>query len=90
MASDLGVSGGFVVAVVRQVDHRDHLGERALDNPLTFEYTNRLILGRACLRATSMAGEARGLAVWNGRPGDGLGGTATAIARWRRSGGPTR
>jgi len=61
-------------------------GDRALDNPLSFEYANRILLGRACLHAASLAGRARGLALWDGAAGDGPGGTATAVERWRARG----
>jgi class 3 adenylate cyclase len=50
------------------------------------EYANQFTFGLAGIRAFQMRTELAALTVWDGRPGDGLGGTASAVARWRASG----
>jgi class 3 adenylate cyclase len=63
----------------------------ASDQPLgsgstSYEYAFRLLDGSAGVRADELDTELRCLAVWDGYPGDGAGGTATAIDHWRRQG----
>jgi len=52
----------------------------------SYEYAFRLLDGSAGIRADELDTELRCLAVWDGSPGDGAGGTATAIAHWKRHG----
>ena len=51
-----------------------------------FEYANTFLYGWARLRAEQLETELVPLAVWDGQPGDGPGGTAGAVAEWRASG----
>lgn len=60
----------------------------AHSSPLAFDYGNRLLFGAACQRAQQLGSEVRLLAVWDGRPGDGAGGTADYIRLARESGRP--
>jgi hypothetical protein len=55
---------------------------------LAFEYGNRLLFGAACQHATFLGSEVRLLAVWDGRPGDDMGGTADFIEMAREMGRP--
>ena len=48
-----------------------------------YEYANRLLQGLACVRARQLDTEWIGVAVWDGRKGDGNGGTASTLDRWR-------
>jgi class 3 adenylate cyclase/tetratricopeptide (TPR) repeat protein len=48
-----------------------------------YEYANLLLQGLAAVRARQLDTEFIGVAVWDGRKGDGNGGTASTIARWR-------
>ena len=57
-------------------DGEDHL----------FSYANRLILGKAMLRSRSLETEPVLIAVWDGEPNGGRGGTAECIEAWKRSG----
>jgi class 3 adenylate cyclase/tetratricopeptide (TPR) repeat protein len=50
------------------------------------EYANQFSFGLAGIRASRMRTQLAALAVWDGKAGDGPGGTAGAIARWRDSG----
>lgn len=52
----------------------------------SYEYSNRFLLGLAGIRARQLETGLVGLAVWDGRPGDGQGGTADAVLGWRQSG----
>lgn len=52
----------------------------------SYEYAFRLLDGSAGVRADELDTELCCLAVWDGSPGDGAGGTATAIAHWKRHG----
>ncbi|MEZ5319192.1 MAG: adenylate/guanylate cyclase domain-containing protein [Vicinamibacterales bacterium] len=51
-----------------------------------FEYAFRLLDGAAGVRADELDTDLVCLAVWDGRPGDGPGGTATAVGHWRAHG----
>jgi hypothetical protein len=53
---------------------------------LAFEYGNRLLVGAACQHALQLGSEVRSLAVWDGRPGDGTGGTADFVEMVRGTG----
>jgi hypothetical protein len=50
------------------------------------EYANTFTFGMAGIRAWQLGAELAALAVWDGRAGDGPGGTADAVARWRARG----
>ncbi len=52
---------------------------------VSYEYGFLLMDGAAALRADELDTELVCLAVWDGKPGDAVGGTATAVARWRRA-----
>jgi class 3 adenylate cyclase len=51
-----------------------------------FEYTNLLLHGLATIRAERFETELVPIAVWDGKPGDGPGGTASVVERWRKLG----
>jgi len=53
---------------------------------LSYEYAALLIDGLAGLRADALDTEAVPLVLWDGREGDGRGGTAATVEQWRRSG----
>ncbi len=48
-----------------------------------FAYANRVLLGQAMLCQQEFQTSLLGLAVWNGQPGDGPGGTGDTVAHWR-------
>ncbi|MEM9214274.1 MAG: RyR domain-containing protein [Cyanobacteria bacterium P01_F01_bin.150] len=48
-----------------------------------YEYSNRLLHGLAKIRAEQLGTELVPLTVWNGQPGDGLGGTASTVNYWQ-------
>jgi class 3 adenylate cyclase/tetratricopeptide (TPR) repeat protein len=56
------------------------------ESALSFEYTNLLLHGLANIRAERFETELVPMAVWDGKPGDGLGGTASVVERWQKLG----
>ncbi len=68
-------------AHVELVDRRGPAGDAS-----SFEYANLITAGLAKLRAEQLHTDLLPLAVWDGRPGDGPGGTASVVAQWRAHG----
>ena len=60
--------------------------QRMLSGAMSYEYGFQLLDGMAAVRAEELDAELRCIAVWDGKSGDGPGGTATSIAHWRRAG----
>lgn len=52
------------------------------DGSVSYENANMLLLGFATLRAREIGAEIKTLAVWDGKPGDGPGGTSSIVGRW--------
>jgi len=59
---------------------------RASGSVSAFEYANLILTGMGALRAQGLGADVVGLAVWDGRAGDGVGGTASAVDLWRQRG----
>ena len=57
--------------------------QRMAGGQLSYEYAFRLTDGMAGLRADELDTELVRLAVWDGQPGDGPGGTGSAVEWWR-------
>ena len=49
---------------------------------VAYDFANQILHGLAVRRADELETRLLGLAVWNGNPGDGLGGTASAVMHW--------
>src|SRR5690606_17771456 len=60
--------------------------EKMAAGGVSYDYANLVLQGLAQVRAQELDTALTGLAVWNGEPGDGGGGTASAVERWQRSG----
>lgn len=56
------------------------------EGDILYEYTNRLLHGLAKMRAEQLETELVPLAVWNGKPSNDPGGTASAIKHWQQWG----
>jgi len=54
--------------------------------PISYEFGFQLLDGVACLRADALATDLVCMALWDGRSGDGPGGTASSVDHWRRAG----
>jgi len=53
---------------------------------ISHDYANQLLLGLASIRASQLETELTAVAMWDGLYGDGPGGTASAVERWRAIG----
>jgi len=60
--------------------------ERLEEGGMSFEYANFLLHGLADIRARQLETKLEPLAVWDGKDGDGPGGTASAVGHWRKVG----
>jgi hypothetical protein len=56
------------------------------EDPSTFVYANLILSGMAALHARRLETELVGLAVWDGQPAAGPGGTASLVEHWRSRG----
>lgn len=59
--------------------------QRMLGGAMSYEYGFLLLDGMAALRADELDTDLLCLAVWDGRSGDGPGGTAASVEHWRRA-----
>ena len=60
--------------------------QRMLGGAMSYEYGFLLLDGMAAVRAEELETELVCLAVWDGQPGDGPGGTEASVAHWRQAG----
>lgn len=60
--------------------------EKMAAGGVSYDYANLVLQGLAQVRAQELDTALTGLALWDGKPGDGSGGTASAVDRWLRSG----
>jgi tetratricopeptide (TPR) repeat protein len=60
--------------------------ESEVTPPIGFVYANRIVTGLAVLHARSLDFELKALALWDGKPGDNDGGTASVVDEWERRG----
>ncbi|HYY57231.1 MAG TPA: TRAFs-binding domain-containing protein [Pyrinomonadaceae bacterium] len=60
--------------------------EQRMEGGVPFEYTNLLLHGLASIRAEQLETRMIPLVVWDGKEGDGLGGTASIVKHWREMG----
>ncbi len=60
--------------------------QRMLGGAMSYEYGFLLLDGMAAVRAEELETELVCLAVWDGQPGDGPGGTEASVAHWRKAG----
>ncbi|HUV13503.1 MAG TPA: adenylate/guanylate cyclase domain-containing protein, partial [Acidobacteriota bacterium] len=56
---------------------------------ISFEYANQILSGLACIRADQLETDAVLVALWDGKSGDGPGGTASMIKNWQALGKQT-
>ncbi len=68
-------------ATVRTATDGGYLGDDHL-----FAYATRIAMGLAVLRARHLGSEVEQVAVWDGRPAGGPGGTGDDVAAWARAG----
>lgn len=51
---------------------------------MALTYSNRIVTGLAVLQAQALDVELQAIALWDGKPGDGSGGTSSVVAEWER------
>jgi hypothetical protein len=73
-----------VLAHATEVTTASH--QRMPGGAMSYEFGFLLLDGMAAVRAEELETELVCLAVWDGQPGDGPGGTAASIEHWRRAG----
>lgn len=56
------------------------------ESDVVYEYANRLLHGLAKMRAAQLDTDLLPLAVWDGQPSTSMGGTASAVADWKKWG----
>jgi class 3 adenylate cyclase len=61
-------------------------GQRLAAGSVSYDYANQVLHGLAIMRAGHLETDVIPLAVWNGEAGDGPGGTASTVDRWRALG----
>jgi class 3 adenylate cyclase len=59
---------------------------RMAEGGMSFEYGFLMLDGTAGVRADELDTDLVCMALWDGKPGDGPGGTAAAVERWRKAG----
>ena len=57
--------------------------EKIPTGSVSYDYANLVLHGQAMVQARRFETSVVGLAVWDGQPGDGPGGTASVVARWQ-------
>jgi class 3 adenylate cyclase/tetratricopeptide (TPR) repeat protein len=72
--------------ILARANVREVSQHRLAVSGISYDYANRVLRGLALMHADQLGAELRHLAVWDGRPGDGPGGTASTIERWRKEG----
>lgn len=72
--------GKVTAGAAREIVASEQPGEHM---DVVFEYGNLLLDGVAKLHASAIDADFRPLVVWDGRKGDGPGGTAALVAHWR-------
>jgi class 3 adenylate cyclase len=63
-------------------------GEKMQGSNVSYDYANLMLHGLASVRASELETALQALAVWDGREGDGPGGTASVMRRWHGLGLP--
>ena len=86
------VPGGEWVRLFRSILERSEVlvasKQRLAVGGVSYDYTNLILHGLSVLHSDQLGAELHHMTVWDGRPGDGPGGTASTIARWQAGGWP--
>jgi class 3 adenylate cyclase len=79
-------AGRFEKVLEQAVEVHQASSQTARTDPAAYEFANRMLHGLAAVRAEQLETRLAALAVWDGRQGDGGGGTAAAVEQWRDAG----
>jgi class 3 adenylate cyclase len=72
--------------VARAVEVHEASRQSRTGDSILYEFANLMLLGLASVRAQQLDTELVRLVVWDGKPGDGAGGTASVVERWQALG----
>jgi class 3 adenylate cyclase/tetratricopeptide (TPR) repeat protein len=72
--------------VIAQAVELQEISQHCKTHTISYEFANQILHGLASMRAKQLETKFIPLAVWDGRAGDGLGGTAGTVQRWRKLG----
>jgi class 3 adenylate cyclase len=86
IASGVNWVGRFENVMQRASDVLLASEQPLVESTLSFEYTNLLLHGLANIRAERFETDLVPIAVWDGKAGDGPGGTASVVERWQQLG----
>jgi len=78
----------FASALTGAADVMVATGGRFVLGGVLHQYANDLMLGMGVIRAAELGTAVHPLVLWNGEPGDGPGGTASAVRDWKGRGYP--
>jgi class 3 adenylate cyclase/tetratricopeptide (TPR) repeat protein len=73
-------------SVVAQAVEVQQVSKQCKAHSVAYEFANQILHGLASMRSEQLGTRLVPLAVWDGRPSDGLGGTAGTVQRWRKLG----
>jgi class 3 adenylate cyclase/tetratricopeptide (TPR) repeat protein len=72
--------------VITQAVELQEISKHCKTHSVSYEFANQILHGLASLRAEQLETKFVPLAVWDGQSGEGLGGTAGTVQRWRKLG----
>ncbi len=74
-------------SIIERADRLEAASLQRIEGPgVAYDYSNQLALGLASMHSTLLRSNLKSIAVWNGKGGDGPGGTADIIDTWRKFG----
>ncbi len=74
-------------AILKKVDRVETASLQRIEGPgVAYDYSSQLALGLASMKATQLESNLTAIAVWDGEPGDGPGGTHSIVKLWREFG----
>ena len=76
----------FDRVVARAVETQELSKQRQMGGNTSYEFANLMLHGLASVRAQQLETKLVPVAVWDGKPGSGIGGTAGTVERWLRLG----
>jgi len=76
----------FEKTIAQAIDTQEVSKEPEMSNLVSYEFSNLMLHGLASIRAQQLETKLVPLAVWDGREGDGAGGTAATVKRWQLKG----
>jgi class 3 adenylate cyclase len=78
--------GRFEKIIAQAIDTQELSKDGGVSGYASYEFANLMLHGLASIRAQQMETKLVPIAVWDGKTGDGAGGTAATVERWRRNG----